>query len=70
MLKVPYMEYKGTCRLEVSAIFSYSASARAMRQIRSCQRRLDTRHRTRDYFAFQWPLIDFCAYETGVDHAK
>ena len=28
------------------------------------------RHRTRDYFAFQWPLIDFCAYETGVDHTK
>ena len=26
-----------------------------------------TRHRTRDYFAFQWPLIDFCAYETGVN---
>ena len=31
------------------------------------QRRLDMRHRTRDYFAFQWPLI---ACETGVDHAK
>ena len=28
---------------------------------------LDTRHRTRDCFAF---LIDFCAYETGVDYAK
>ena len=26
-----------------------------------------TRHRTRDYFAFQWPLIDFCAYETGIN---
>ena len=37
---------------------------------RSDQRRLDTRHRTRDYFVFQWPLIEFCAYETGVDHAK
>ena len=24
----------------------------------STQRRLDTRRRTRDYFAFQWPLID------------
>ena len=34
------------------------------------QKRLDTRHRTRDYFAFQWPLIDFCAYEAGVDRDK
>ena len=24
---------------------------------RADQRRLDTCHRTRDYFAFQWPLI-------------
>ena len=31
------------------------------------QRRLDTRHRTRDYFVFHWSLI---ASETGVDHAK
>ena len=31
------------------------------------QRRLDTRHRTRDYFAFHWSVI---ASETGVDHAK
>ena len=34
------------------------------------QGKLDTCHRTRDYFVVQWPLIDFCAYETGVDHAK
>ena len=33
-------------------------------------RRLDTRHRTHDYFAFQWSLIDFCASETGVVNSE
>ena len=47
-----------TCYFNTAVVYIYS------------QRRLDTRHRTRDYFAFQWPLIDFCAYETGADHAK
>ena len=35
-------------------------------RVADLQTGLDTRHRTRDYFAFQWPLIVFfCAYETG-----
>ena len=53
-----------------SALHSPSPGEPALRTTPGDQRGLDTRHRTRDYFTFQWLLIDFCVYETGVDHTK
>ena len=56
-----------TCRLVVDAVMlRLDCTCSLYRIERQQQRRLDMRHRTHDYFAFQWPLIDFCAYETAA----